>query len=118
MPLIVVANCLPHWNSLPLNTSMISGFNNSMVQRINSLPFWGNSTPKMSDGRAPWVHRMAKRLRSNSSNSLYFSFGHDVYPSFFELIQVTILPVLTALGLFPKSAYKPLGTDAIEWSRS
>ena len=29
-----------------------------------------------------------------------------------------MLPVLTALGLFPKSAYNPLGTDAIEWSRT
>ena len=60
------------------------------------------------DFSAPWVQRMAHRLRSNSSQKLYFSFGHDI----------TILPVLTALGLFPGSAFTPLGTDAIDWYRS
>jgi hypothetical protein len=51
---------------------------------------------------------MGERLLSNSSTKLHFSFGHDV----------TILPVMTAMGLFPASAHKPLGTDGIEWSRS
>jgi hypothetical protein len=51
---------------------------------------------------------MGERLRSNSSSKLHFSFGHDV----------TILPIMTALGLFPAAAYKPLGTDGIEWSRA
>ena len=31
---------------------------------------------------------------------------------------MALLPVLTALGMFPKRAYEPLGTDAIEWSRA
>lgn len=61
-----------------------------------------------SDGSAPWVERMAHRLRSNSSQKLYFSFGHDI----------TILPVLTALGLFSESAFTPLRTDAVDWYRS
>jgi len=50
---------------------------------------------------------MAKRLRSKSAQKLYFSFGHDV----------TILPVLTALGVFPPDSDVPLGTKAIEFSR-
>lgn len=33
------------------------------------------------------------------------------------LTQVTILPVLSALGVFPKSAYDELGTDGINWWR-
>jgi len=51
---------------------------------------------------------MAYRLRSNSSQKLYFSFGHDI----------TILPVLTALGLFPDSTFTPFPTDGIDWYRS
>ena len=51
---------------------------------------------------------MGERLRSDSSTALHFSFGHDV----------TILPIMTALGLFSAAAYKPLGTDGIEWSRA
>jgi hypothetical protein len=61
-----------------------------------------------SNDSAPWVQRMGERLRSNSSTTLHFSFGHDV----------TILPVMTALGLFSAAAYKPLGTDGIGWSRA
>jgi hypothetical protein len=38
--------------------------------------------------------------------------------SLMMLIQITILPVLTALGLFPNGAYKPLGAEAIEWNRA
>jgi acid phosphatase len=34
------------------------------------------------------------------------------------LTQITILPILSALGLFPDRAYEPFGTDAIEWSRA
>jgi len=61
---------------------------------------------------------MAKRLRSNASQALHFSFGHDVLLLFYRLIQVTLLPVLSALGVFPSSAYIPLGTNAIEWYRT
>jgi hypothetical protein len=65
---------------------------------------------------APWVYRMAERLRSKSSNTLQFSFGHDVY-LFDWIMKVTLLPVMTALGLFPERAFKPLGTKSIEWNR-
>ena len=61
---------------------------------------------------------MAKRLRSKSSQTLHFSFGHDVFPpNDVGLTQVTVLPVLTALGVFPPGAGDQLGTKAIEWSR-
>jgi acid phosphatase len=33
------------------------------------------------------------------------------------LTKVTVLPVLSALGVFPAGAEEPLGTSAIEWSR-
>jgi hypothetical protein len=62
---------------------------------------------------------MGERLRSKSSEKLYFSFGHDVHaPAVSMLMQVTIFPVLTALGVFPKEAYIPLGTKAIQWNRA
>lgn len=32
--------------------------------------------------------------------------------------KITILPVLTALGLFPDRAYEPLGAKAIDWYRA
>jgi hypothetical protein len=66
---------------------------------------------------APWVERMAERLRANTSEKLYFSFGHDVRALSNFLMQVTVLPVLTALGMFSKRAYRPLGANGIEWSR-
>lgn len=34
------------------------------------------------------------------------------------LMQITILPVLTALGLFPDRAYEPLGGNGIDWHRA
>lgn len=88
---------------------MTFGFSITMALQIPSRLRWG--TPRMyvcSDSSAPWVEQMAHRLRSNSSLKLYFSFGHDI----------TILPVLTALGLLPESAFTPLRTDTMDWYRS
>ena len=78
----IVANYSRPRNSLHSSTWMISGFNNSMVRQTNSLQHWGNALPlAFLNDSGPWVQRMAERLRSNSSEKLYFSFGHDVSTS-------------------------------------
>ena len=34
------------------------------------------------------------------------------------ILQITVLPVMTALGLFPDRAYKPLNAERIDWHRA